>query len=227
MFILEDIKQEIEQLSPDDRDRLLAWIRETGGRGYRVEEAAVSYSSNSDIFSVEEYLRLEENSEVRHEYFHGSLFAMSGASLRHDRIATNLLAAFHGHVRGGSCVAHSSDVKLSLSISDLNIFYYPDVMVSCTREGEERNYIRNPRLVIEVLSPSTSMIDRREKLMTYKQIPTVEEYMVLSQDTYEVVAHRRADKWVPQVIKGADAIVEFRSIGLSLPLTQVYEGLLQ
>jgi Uma2 family endonuclease len=71
------------------------------------------------------------------------------------------------------------------------------------------------------------MIDRREKLLSYKQIPTVEEYMLLAQDAHEVIAYRRADQWVPQSIKGADAIVEFRSIGLSLPLAQVYEGLLQ
>src|SRR3712207_3247663 len=106
MFILEDIKQEIEQLAPRDRERLLAWIHETGGHGYRVAEAAVSYSQNSDFVPVEEYLRLEENSEVRHEYVHGVLYAMSGASLRHNRIAINLVAAFHGHVRGGPCVTH-------------------------------------------------------------------------------------------------------------------------
>jgi Uma2 family endonuclease len=178
------------------------------------------------LLSVEDYLRHEADGAVRHEYIGGRVHAMAGTSEAHNLIAGNLFAAFHGHLRGGPCKAYMADFKVRLEINREDIFYYPDVMVACQRVGVEQYYLRYPTLLVEVLSPSTESIDRREKLLNYPQISTVEEYAIVAQETREVTLHRRAEDWVPRVITAAEAPVEFRSIKLMLPLARIYEGVL-
>lgn len=178
------------------------------------------------LVSLEDYLRLEADGSARHEYIGGRIHAMAGGSEQHNLISGNLLAAFHAHLRGGPCKAYMADFKVRLQINREDIFYYPDVMVGCRRDGVEQYYLRNPTLIIEVLSPSTEAIDRREKLLNYPQISSLEEYAIIAQDTREVTLHRRAESWSPQLLTSADAVVEFRSIELSLPLARIYEGVL-
>jgi Uma2 family endonuclease len=86
--------------------------------------------------------------------------------------------------------------------------------------------LQDPKLVVEVLSPSTKSIDRREKFLSYKQIATVEEYVLVAQDSEQITVYRRAQKWEPRVRTGPDSIITFQSIGLSLGLGQIYEGVL-
>jgi Uma2 family endonuclease len=172
---------------------------------------------------VEEYLRLEERGRERHEYINGVVHAMSGASEPHNVISLNLAAAFHAHLRGGPCRAYIADFKVRLEINREDIFYYPDVMVACERAGVEKYYLRYPTLVVEVLSPSTKTIDRREKLLNYPQIETVEEYVLVSQNEYGVTIHRRSEKWAPTCLDSPEAIADFRSINLRLPLSRIYE----
>jgi Uma2 family endonuclease len=176
--------------------------------------------------SVEDYLRHETDGAVRHEYIGGRIRAMAGTSEGHNLIAINLVSAFHTHLRGGPCKAYMSDFKVRLEIDREDIFYYPDLMVACQRVGVEQYYLRYPTLLVEVLSPSTENIDRREKLLNYRQISTVEEYVLIAQDTREVTVHRRAEGWAPRLITAPDDTVEFRSIQLSLPLARIYEGVL-
>ena len=161
---------------------------------------------------------------MRHEYIGGRVHAMSGASVRHNVIAGNLLAAFHSHLRGGPCQAYMSDVKVRLAVNREDIFYYPDVMVACGPVHLEEHYLRDPTLIVEVLSPSTESIDRREKLINYTLIPTLAEYAFVAQDTREITLHRRADQWRPMLVTAATAPVEFRSLKLTVPLAQIYEG---
>lgn len=151
---------------------------------------------------------------------------MAGASEAHNLISGNLFAALHTHVRGGPCKAYMADFKVRLEINREDIFYYPDVMVACQRVGVEQYYLRYPTLIVEVLSPSTESIDRREKLLNYPQISTMDEYAIVSQESREVTIHRRAEDWAPHVITDPAALVEFRSIKFSLPLTRIYEGAL-
>jgi Uma2 family endonuclease len=176
--------------------------------------------------TVDEYLQFEEQSPLRHEYVNGAIYAMTGASLAHVRITRELVSAFRGHLRGGPCEPFSTDLKLLIRSDTDEIFYYPDVMVACQREHWGPNYVRNPKLVAEILSPSTQHIDRREKAMTYRRIASVEEYVLLAQDDHKVIVHRRAENWRPQSYSGPEATVEFRLIGLSVPLAQIYEGTL-
>jgi len=184
-----------------------------------------SSTATSPRLPVEDYLRYETDGQVRHEYVGGVVHAMAGTSERHNLISLTLASLFRAHVRNGPYRAYMADFKVRLEINREDIFYYPDVMVACQRVGVEQYYLRYPTLVVEVLSPSTEAIDRREKLINYPQIPTLEEYAIVSQDTREVTVHRRAEGWVPHMLNAADAVAEFRSIKLTVPLAQIYEGL--
>lgn len=176
--------------------------------------------------SVEDYLRYEADGTVRHEYVMGRIHAMAESTESHNLISGNVAAAFHAHLRGGPCKAYMADFKVRLEINREDIFYYPDVMVACQRVGVEQYYLRYPTLLVEVLSPSTENIDRREKLLNYPQISTVEEYVLIAQATREVTIHRRSEDWAPLLLTAPDAVAEFRSIKLSLPLHQIYEGVI-
>ncbi len=184
----------------------------------------VETSAPSPLVTVEEYLLHEANGTVRHEYIGGRIHAMAGTSEAHNLIAGNVFAAVHAHLRGGPCKAYMADFKVRLEIHREDIFYYPDVMVACQRVGVEQYYLRYPTLLVEVLSPSTENIDRREKLLNYPQISTVEEYALVAQDPREITIHRRAEGWIPRLVTAPDALVEFRSIKLSLPFARIYEG---
>jgi len=100
------------------------------------------------------------------------------------------------------------------------------VVVACNRDEWGANYVCNPKLVVEILSPSTEHIDRREKSMTYRRVVSIEEYALLEQDEHKVVVHRRAENWKPRMYTGPEAIAEFRSIGISVSLAQIYQGTL-
>lgn len=104
--------------------------------------------------------------------------------------------------------------------------YYPDVMVSCRPEDRTDQTVRNPRLVVEILSKSTQHIDRREKAMTYQRVQEIEEYVLIAQNQPRIIVYRRAEGWRPMVYSSMDARVELRSIGLQIPLAQIYEGTL-
>ncbi len=177
------------------------------------------------FLSVEDYLRFEADSPVRHDYIGGRIHAMSGTSVRHNVISLNLATAFLSHLRGGPCQAYMADVKVRLAVNREDIFYYPDVMVACGDVRPEEHYLRDPTLIVEVLSPSTENIDRREKLLNYTLIPTLNEYVLVAQDTREITLHRRAEQWRPVVVTAAGAPVEFCAIKLTVPLEQIYEGL--
>ena len=102
--------------------------------------------------------------------------------------------------------------------------YYPDTMVSCRPEDRTDQTVRNPKLVVEILSKSTQHIDRREKAMTYQRVETIEEYVLIAQHQPRVIVHRRAEDWQPILYSSMEARVEFRSIGLHMTLAQIYEG---
>lgn len=184
----------------------------------------VSRPASQYLPSVEEYLQQEAGSRLRHEYLAGEVFAMTGASPRHNRIAGRLYVAFANHLGSGPCQPYMSDVKVRFKINSDEYLYYPDVMVACDREGEREHYLRNPKLIVEILSPSTEEIDRREKAIHYRSILSLEEYALVAQDDREVTLQRRSDHWKSTVYTAPEHVVEFRSIGLSLPIAKIYEG---
>ena len=171
----------------------------------------------------EEYLAFEAQSSHRHEYVNGFAYAMGGESLAHNQLVQVLVVAFSSHVHGGLCAPFFLQVKLEIRSGSDEIMYYPDVMISCRTEDRSEQVVRNPKLVVEVLSTFTLDIDRREKAMTYRRIETIEEYVLVAQHQPIVTVHRRAEGWRPMLYSGMGALVEFRSIGLRMPLAEIYQ----
>ena len=171
--------------------------------------------------SVEEYLEGEKDGLVRHEYVDGQVFAMAGASDRHNRISLNLAARLDGHVDDGPCEVFIADMKVSVSES---VFYYPDVVVACDGPAADPYYRKQPRLIIEVTSPGTERIDRSEKLVAYKRVKSLKEYVIVAQDRAQIEVFRRGrgDRWSWQVLTEPSDELKLESVGLTLTVAQVY-----
>jgi len=173
--------------------------------------------------SVEDYLAGEEISPVKYEYIYGEVYAMAGTSDNHNRIVVNLITALSNHLRDSQCEPFAGDIKVRASP---HVYYYPDVLVSC-EENPENPYFRNePILIVEVLSPSTQEIDRREKLLFYQQMPSVQEYAVVEQQKMHVEIHRRQPdgRWITYYFnQNAAEEVEFQSVELTMTLGEIYQ----
>ena len=138
--------------------------------------------------TVEEYLAFEDASSVRHEYVDGYIYAMTGGSLRHNYIAFNIASQLRAAARGGPCRVFINDVKVRVGESK---FYYPDVVVVCGPVDMDGTVIRNPCLVVEVLSPSTRAVDQREKVAAYRTIDSLAAYLTVEQSQRVVEWHYR------------------------------------
>jgi len=141
--------------------------------------------------SAEEYLRAEEGRTSRCEYVDGRVFAMTGTTLRHNALVNNIYSALRAHAKNGPCKAYTIDVKVH--VQSANSFYYPDVVVTCSKSPDESLIAESPVFIAEVLSRSTSLVDRREKVVTYKQLPSLKEYLIVHQTKKKVELHRRLD----------------------------------
>jgi len=230
METLQEIRVALTRLPIDDRLAIGAWLQEYDGpgtRAYGVREPGSTYAAPEPlIMTLDEYFAFEEQSELRHEFVNGAVFAMSGASPRHERVRTRLATNFIQHLKGGPCEVFSLDVNLLIKSASDEICYRPDIMVDCHREDWNERHLRNPKLIVEILSPSTHQIDRREKFDHYRLVDSVEEYALVAQEEHKLIIHRRADGWRPQLHKGPDTFIEFRSLDLTLPLSVIYEDIL-
>lgn len=176
-------------------------------------------------FSVDDYLNGELKSDVRHEYVAGQVFAMGGASRRHNRIAGNFFFALRRLVGGGPCQAYMSDVKVRVKTA--NAFYYPDVMVGCDPgDDESPYYLTSPCLIVEVLSPSTEPIDRREKLAAYRTLPGMREYVLVAQDEkkVEVYRHGEGDEWVVEIYEAGESL-RLQCVEGEIGMSDIYDGI--
>jgi Uma2 family endonuclease len=180
-------------------------------------------------FSVLEYLEAEAKSEIRHEYIDGEVFAMAGGSKKHNLIAGNTYSRLRGHLRGSGCDAFMADMKVNLKSLQQHktIFYYPDIVVTCDPRDRDQFSVNYPCLIIEVLSPSTEVIDKREKLVNYKTIPSLQEYVLISQDQIkvEVYRHDLAGNWTKEVLEKEHDLC-LNSVDLILTMANIYEDVL-
>ena len=144
-------------------------------------------------FGPDDYLVWEQEQSGRNEYVDGEVFAMSGASDVHGTAAGNLFAALHGQLRGKPCRPFIADMKVRVEHTGQTYFYYPDLMLACAPDDRETYYRRSPCLLVEVLSPSTERIDRREKLFAYQAIPSLREYLLVDPDKRSVEIYRFGD----------------------------------
>jgi Uma2 family endonuclease len=184
-------------------------------------------SSKIPNMTVDEYLSFEESSSVRHEYVDGQVFAMSGSTEAHNVICVNLLSRIHSHLRGTGCRAFLADMKVHVKAA--NCFYYPDIMVTCDPLVPASTFKTNPVLIVEVLSPSTKQIDRREKLVNYRKIDTLRQYILIAQNKMSVENYRKNsdDLWsIDQLGKFDELLIDcMPGDHLRIPVQDIYEDL--
>lgn len=171
--------------------------------------------------SVAEYIEGENLSEIRHEYIYGEVYAMAGASDRHNIINGNIFGNMWSHLRNARCQAFSENMKLH---ANEQTFYYPDVMVDCDDVPPSAFYREKPVLLVEVLSLSTERIDRNEKLTVYKTIPTLHEYLIVSQAKVSVEVHRKLEngEWQAEIYDEINDEIRLDSIDFNLSLSEIY-----
>lgn len=177
-----------------------------------------------NFITVEEYLELELTAQVRHEYVAGQIYAMVGASEAHNIIAGNIFAILRSHLRGSSCKAFISDMKVKVETQQADIFYYPDILVTCNPGDNEKYFKTKPSLIVEILSKSTEVTDRREKRLNYQAIASLQEYVLISQNEMKVEIYRKDsnNNWI-FVTLGEDDELVLDSVGLKLTMNDIYE----
>lgn len=181
----------------------------------------MAHPARLERLSIEEYLASEQRSQIKHEYADGLLFAMAGASERHNRIMLNIGVRLHGFSRGTPCIPFVADMRVRID----QLIYYPDVMVCC-ETGDDHPFLKHsPCVVIEVLSEGTERIDRGEKLYNYQRLSSLQAYVLVAQELARVEVYRRgqAGQWLYECHDGLDAAIELPCPPMRLSLAEVYE----
>lgn len=184
----------------------------------------MSSAEEPKFVDVASYLDAEHGAETKHEYVDGWIRAMSGASNRHNRIATNVLAPLWNGLKGKPCQVFNSDTKVKIERAASTWFYYPDALVVCDENRDDESYQESPVLIVEVLSKSTRAIDLDEKLNHYLSIPSLRYYLLLEQAKPRAILMRRTDSgFLRQSYEGLDVTILLDAIECELPLSDVYD----
>ncbi len=188
-----------------------------------MAEAAVA-----PYLSPEEYFALERESEIRHEYFDGEIFAMAGGTFAHSLLIGNLARELGNALKGRPCFVFPVDMRVQLAAD--RRYTYPDVTVVCGEprfETGRRDTLLNPLLIFEVLSESTERYDRGAKFGFYRALPTLSDYLLVSQDQALVEHFHRAadDSWVLRTFSSGDRL-ELLSLGVALAVDEIYDKVL-
>ena len=177
-----------------------------------------------NLISVEDYLECELVSDVKHEYLGGFVYAMAGAKRRHNRIATNVVAALHAGLRGKPCEPFNSDMKVRAHLQGAERFYYPDVSLTCTAVPDDVSYHTEPAIVVEVISESTRRIDEGEKKDAYLNIPSLRAYVLVEQETQLITVYRRGESaFERETYTKMDEVIALPEIETQLQLAEIYD----
>ncbi|MEA2059274.1 MAG: Uma2 family endonuclease [Thermodesulfobacteriota bacterium] len=173
----------------------------------------------------EKYLEFERASEHRHEYYDGEIFAMVGASLNHNRINRNIIQRLENQLEGSSCEAFISDMRVK--VDKLDKYTYPDIVIVCgdiKLEDDKFDTLLNPIVIIEILSDSTEAYDRGAKFQHYRLVPSLQEYILVSQNSYLVERYVRSDEgsWRYFAYENMEHTMEIESVKCSLLLSDIY-----
>jgi Uncharacterized protein conserved in cyanobacteria len=176
-------------------------------------------------FTPDEYLAWEREQPIRHEYIDGEVYAMTGGTLPHNDISVNLTSMLRTTLRGTGCKVRMSDAKVRISAK--GPYFYPDVVVTCDeRDRRATELLQYPKLIVEVLSPSTAGFDRGDKFKFYRRIPTLEEYVLIDSEKIGIDCYRKTSggKWeLTAYPEDAGDILELVSLNFRCPLALVYE----
>jgi Uma2 family endonuclease len=191
----------------------------------KAEHAIMPQSVRHALLSVEDYLAREDGADCRHEYIDGRIYAMTGASRAHGLITLNIAAQLRPSLRGTPCQMFANDMKVRLRIAEQDLFYYPDLLLTCDPNDRETYYCTAPCLLIEVLSDSTERIDRREKFLSYQRLPSLQAYWLVAQQERRLEIFRRSHEWHMETITTGSVSVD--CLGVELSLDAIYEDVIQ
>jgi len=170
-----------------------------------------------------EYLDFESASALRHELIGGVIYGMVGGIDRHKLICGNLFAGLHARL-SAPCQVFSAQMKLRVETSDDVEYYYPDIFVSYDPGDRSRLHRERPNLIVEVLSESTEKDDRHGKFLTCRQIPSLEEYVLIAQDVPQIEIMRRRSSWKPEFVFVEDTLA-LESVSASIMSRDIYRGI--
>lgn len=180
-------------------------------------------------YTVQEYLAFERESPERHEYHDGEIFVMMGGSINHSLIVANVISGLHSRLLGKPCRVY--DANLRLRIPRKVLYTYPDVTVICGQpkvdpDDSAGQTVINPRLIVEVLSPSTEGYDRGEKFDRYRELETLQEYVLISQSVprIEIFFRQQSGNWLFTPVSGVENTARLNSLEIDLPLAEAYAG---
>jgi Uma2 family endonuclease len=187
---------------------------------------AVSLAQGNKI-SIAEYLLLEKNSSEKHEYHSGRIVAMAGGTPEHSLISNNIGAALHQSLKGKKCIVYNSDLQVAVSRTR---YVYADGTVVCGKRDfyeDNNNAVKNPTLIVEVLSSSTADYDRNEKLLLYLQIPSFQEYILIRQDIHfvQVFYKQQQGKWEMSMYDNLSQTIHLQSISVDISMIDIYENI--
>jgi Uma2 family endonuclease len=187
----------------------------------------VSVASAKRRYTLAEYQALEQDSEAKHEYFQGEIFAMAGASIRHNEICGNLYHALRKTLQGHPCRSYLSDQRFS--IRPAGLYTYADTTVICgPLQVDERDSeaIVNPQVIFEVLSPSTENYDRGKKWEFYQQLDSLREYVLVSQDEPKITRYflDKDGGWHYSLITGLDQTLHLKSLDCDMKMAEIYDN---
>jgi Uma2 family endonuclease len=181
--------------------------------------------------SPEDYLALEANSDIKHEYIDGEVYTMAGATDTHVTIALNTAIALRHHLRGSGCQVYISDMKVRIKNLKKERFYYPDIMVTCEpQDRETATYKQFPKVIIEVLSDSTEAFDRGDKFIDYQSLDSLMEYILINTRQPRLdIFHRHNNRWVFNTYSlsdiSADATFPIDSLNFQEKIATIYEDI--
>ncbi len=179
-------------------------------------------------YTVEDYLTLERSASYKSEFRDGQIYAMTGASRKHNLVSGNIYRELSLQLKKRSCEAYINDMRVKAT--EASSYYYPDVTVVCGTphfEDAQVDTLLNPTLLIEVLSPSTEAYDRGKKFAHYRKIASLREYLLVAQDQPNIERYlRRGDVWILSEVLGIEASIALESIDCVLSLREVYDKVL-
>lgn len=177
--------------------------------------------------TAEEYFAIDESSEFRYEYINGDIYAMAGSSTNHNVIGGNIFASLREAIKkaGKGCRTYMSDVRLY--ISNRNRYYYPDVMLTCHEDDlKNKKNAENPSLIVEVLSESTNDKDFGEKLFSYMRLPSLQYYLILSQESVRIHLYERKEEgWYVQLFDETSTEIALPLLAMTLSISDIYENI--
>lgn len=171
--------------------------------------------------SREEYLANEQPGKTRHEYLDGIVYALDEMSAKHRCILQNVVSLLQKQMSAQDYCIFQESMKLRIVLGTAEVFYYPDILIAPVPSQEQKEYWEQAKVVIEVVSPSTPTVDRREKLLMYRQLVSFEEYVLVAQDDPGVTIYRRAESWQEKFV-GGNEILHLTSLKAELAVQQIY-----